>query len=243
MLAVGASAFALSALATASASATVPVFRTVNGTFPMKIAATSKEPVKFEYRGAGTVLMSCTGSSLEGEIPTVGVVTSQVVSKVVEKFTGCILGGKEAWRCGNVETGTVETKPLKGTLGWVNRESHEHPAGLELEGEAAPAPGEEPLLAEFTCTVPGGVKISAVGHLIGQVNAKLNTKSSTLPIIYSTMGGKQAITGFEGGMTGQQLEFAKEVVGLAAGDVLTGVGGGCLKDSAGGCTEIEIAEK
>jgi hypothetical protein len=221
--------------AVASASATEPYFKLTKGSFPATFEVRDTEAVTLEYAAGDK--FNCTGMTATGEI--VGSAefehkVSNEMRKVVEKFEGCKVALRD---CGSA--GTVESKPLKGTLGYVEKGSLQ-PAGLELEGEAKPESGEQPLFASFACPELEGPELR--GHLIGLLEARINEKKASMNLVYTQEHGNQGITNFEGGPSKQQLQAklfgGTENVGIVAKEDITS-----LKNSAKESTELEVVEQ
>jgi hypothetical protein len=99
------------------------------------------DPTKF--------FVECSNETNVGEA-----VSKNQVGNVHVTFTGCTL--LEAYACnssGKAE-GEIETSPLKGKLGWINKSAKE--VGVLLE----PAAGKHAAFAEFVC---GGILATDVG--------------------------------------------------------------------------------
>ena len=180
---------ALSAITASSAAAALPEFQSSTG-YPYKFSGIAGK-VNGEFEGGLT--LTCEKASLSGEFTN-----QKELAKVVETFTHC-----ESIFIGDCPT--VTTKSLKGHIAYINKT--EHRVGLELEGEGG---GAEPTWAEF----PGGSDCNTSvikGHLIGELNAPINKEGEKeFNLRYIANKGIQAINGFEGGPTGQQLRLVFE---------------------------------
>jgi hypothetical protein len=178
---------------------------------------TGKFPVKFSDTSQGAPIITASGKGFEpscGKETIVGqVANATTINKVVITLTECQLRGVA---CGNVGTSTIETVPLKGMLGYLNRTTEE--VGLKLQPESGT------LWAEFICHTVGGEKVEIEGSLIGYLNPHFNEKRSSLQPYYGASVGKQEIVGFEGGATGQQLHvnwpYGYETLGFEKEDSL-----------------------
>lgn len=166
-------AFALSAVAAASASATLPEF--------------SNYPVKFESKSGKSILeaskekIECTKDTNKGEI------TGPKTDVVVVTFEGCTTASGLV-ECGT--KGTIKTNELESELGYINAANKE--VGLSLKPKTSGG-----LFAEFECA---GVKIKVKGSIIGKITP-VNTLTSTFELVFKCVSGKQEIEKFEGGLT------------------------------------------
>ncbi len=190
---------ALSAIPVAGAWAAEPEFEVTKGTFPVAMnSAGNVNGFSFETSRQGEGVVCATAS------PN-GVVTGPKSLSMEERYAKCkVTFAGVGGECGSAEVGIFTA--LKGTIGYVNKSTQ--PVGVELEGKETVKSGEEPIFAEFTCTVLGvHFKMQLRGHLIGSTPAKLVEEFEGLHIVYGGTKGKQEITGFEGGPTGQQLKW------------------------------------
>lgn len=172
---------AVSAVASANASAALPEFLPTSG---VKIIgkATSKAILQTV---AGTKV-ECSGGSSEGEISG-----AKTVTKVKITFTGCKASG---FACETEKAGkeTIVTHEITGTLGYINKATPE--VGILFATTKA---GD--FFTEFNCA-GGIVKNKVLGSVIcpiGEVNKSL--EKFTLKC--AQKAGVQIPTKFEGGET------------------------------------------
>jgi len=161
---------------------------------------TTKGGGSFKYLWAGGGEMECESAKATGEI-----VNKTTVEKVVvtaHKCTSEVLFGFGRKTCSNNSEGNLVTEPLKGHIGYIESPNLHNKVGLELEGEAAPGHGEEPLYAMFHCTSYFGFHIR--GHLIGLIVSELNKQLTVFQIEYNSALGEQSPNTMEG-LTKQQL--------------------------------------
>lgn len=170
--------FAFGALASASASATLPEFKVPGAKYPVTFTGASGA-VHLEVRGIGSY--TCTSSSITGEI-----VGPKEIAKVVAKFVGpsgcsgfCNQSGHESF---------WETKELKGRIDYLSKSTEGNRVGLLLEAVAEPI---------ATCTTIGGPGTKLQGSIIGELGpTRAETKSYELH--YEKIEAKQNWLHFEG---------------------------------------------
>ncbi|HXB14243.1 MAG TPA: hypothetical protein VNV44_00735 [Solirubrobacteraceae bacterium] len=126
--------------------------------------------------------IECKKSTATGEL------TSATQGNTVVVFQECETSGK---KCGNVSAGTIETKKLITTVGWINKAKGE--AGVDFIGSAGE--GVKGSEAEFECE---GIAIQVKGSVIGK-EPKTNVMSETGEAVLNGLGGKQEIEKFETG--------------------------------------------
>jgi len=170
--------FAMSALASASASAALPEFvPTYKG--GNKLTG-SNGKVGFNLEQFGDV--ECSANSATGSISG-----PKEISNLVIKFSGCGGEGRSALLCGE----KWETKPLTGTLGFLSKANKE--VGLLLKSATGP-------VAECQTTYKQKILGSVIGSII-QLHAK------TFRLTFETNGWKQQLTKFEGEELTHTLEW------------------------------------
>jgi hypothetical protein len=159
--------FAMTAVA-ASAKKTAP-------TGPAPLTATSGLS---KLSSVGLPEIECKKATSTGELnsPTQGTNTTT--------FTECESSGK---KCGNVSPGTIKTKELVSTIGYINKAKEE--VGVDF------TPKTGTVLAEFECE---GIGIKTEGSVIGK-DTPVNKMGTTAVVNLVGAGGKQEIEKFEGG--------------------------------------------
>lgn len=164
--------FAVSAVASASASAALPEF--VPST---KQTFTSTSGVSTLAAGAFTI--TCEKDTNAGEITG-----AKTVGKVVVKFTKCTIKVLFTFECKSkgAANGEIVTNALKGTLGYI--EGYGSGVGLKLEPETA----SEYTNGEIECA--GSNKVKVTGAVIGEVTP-INTSSTKGELIFKRTGTKQ----------------------------------------------------
>jgi|SRR5271166_944851 len=122
------------------------------------------------------------------DVGTADAGTPATWSKVVATLTGCT---SESQSCTSAAApvGTIVTSALKGTLGYLSKESHE--VGVDLSPEA----GMD--LAVFSC---GGLEFDVAGSVIADQTGDINAFSKSSSEVFAVTGeGLQSVTSFEGG--------------------------------------------
>lgn len=183
--------FTLGALASASASAASPEFRTRHVTFTAKSG-----PVTFTRSGAGS--MECgKGVTLNGEI------TGTTTVSATLDLLGCSGGGQI---CRNNAGGeaVIESEPLTGTLGYLRRNPLK--VGLEL-GHAKFEAGKPSTFAKFTCS---GFAVELKGLLVGSLTP-IDLKTNKFELSFAQSGGIQEFNRFSGAPAGEQLSWHQGV--------------------------------
>jgi hypothetical protein len=198
MLVVLIGALALAAVASASASATLPEFQQGGKALAKTVKLTGKGGAVI-FASKNKAEWTCGGSSLTGE--TSG---ASDVANIVVKFTGCTLGGVKITHCtspGAEEEEMISTQ-LSGRLGYINKKTEY--AGLLLE----PPTGK--LIAECSSQQ----KTPAVelrGSVIGRITP-VNKETTKFTLTYAVSGAteryKQEPTHFEGEEVIHTLETA-----------------------------------
>lgn len=166
-----AAVLALSAVSVASASALPEFVPSTKQTF------TSVSGAGELVSGGSTI--KCTADTNTGEITG-----ANTVGKVVVKFTKCTVKILFTFPCKTKNAPNAEeiiTKPLVGTLGYINKA--EKTVGLKLKPEA----GEEYTEGEIECA---GQNIRVKGAVIGKVTP-VNTSSTTGTLTFTNSGTKQ----------------------------------------------------
>jgi hypothetical protein len=183
-------AFAMSALATASASAVGPVFlfsgsakefssKSEAGELVQKASATSEEN--------GSVV-KCEKDSDLGEIE--GATDTDKVTNVLVVFSGCtasVLAKTFTCTTSGQATGVIKTNQLEGQLGYISES--EKTVGLVLKPKS-PAT----LFAEFNCTRTGEtLSIKVRGEIIGEIGKvnKLIEPGGHFTLTYATNATKK----------------------------------------------------
>ncbi len=126
--------------------------------------------------------IECKKSTAEGAL------TSATHGEVTVTFSECETNGK---KCGNVSAGTIKTKLLETTTGWINKTKGE--PGVDFIGKAGGTTGKG-AEAEFECE---GLAVSVKGSVIGK-STPSNVMSTTGETILNGTGGKQEVEKFEG---------------------------------------------
>jgi hypothetical protein len=171
-------AFALSAVAVASASAALPEFE---GPFPNKVKTGTSGAGTLETKGGSKI--TCTSDTFVGEVNA-----AKEVKKVVVTFKGCettILGIKVKCNTAGQAAGVVVTEPIHGTLGYTAKPK----TGLDLEPEVGTT------FATLEC---GGTKVTVKGDVVCEVSPT-NVKTAKFKITCKQTKGVQEWTKLEGG--------------------------------------------
>ncbi len=134
----------------------------------------------------------------------VGQLTSATKGEVTVTFKECATEGK---KCGNVSPGTVETKLLETTVGWINKAGGE--AGVDFIGKVGgeTTKGAE---AEFECE---GLSVAVKGSVIGR-STPLNTSATEGKVTLVGSKGNQEVEKFEGGVKDTLLTEASLAPGV-----------------------------
>ncbi|MBA3809375.1 MAG: hypothetical protein H0X28_13435 [Solirubrobacterales bacterium] len=172
--------FALSALASASASAatctTKPCF---TGPYPNTFTTTSGAGT---LETAGGTKVKCTSDSTEG-----GEVTGEKTDKVKAViFKGCESSGFKCNTSG-AAAGEIKTNELESTLGYINKTTKT--VGIDLQ----PKGGGN--FATFECTA--FVKVTVKGSIIGTITP-INTETTKYKLVFKQTKGKQETQNLEG---------------------------------------------
>jgi hypothetical protein len=164
--------------------------------FAMAVASASaaklvvKGPAPFTA-SSGVSKLSSTEIIPEIECKTstaAGQLTSATKGEVTVTFHECATEGK---KCGNVSPGTIQTKLLETTVGWVNKAKGE--AGVDFIGKAG---GETTKGAEveFGCE---GLEVAVKGSVIGK-STPTNVMATEGKVTLVGTKAKQEIQNFEG---------------------------------------------
>jgi hypothetical protein len=168
---------ALSAVASATASATLPEFSPASGV-TLKGKAVGNAILETK---SGTKV-KCTGGSSGGEVTA-----EKTVSKVKIIFTGCESSGFKCKTPG-AASGELVTEELTGTLGYISK------AGKEVGILFKPTSGTK--FIEFEC-VGGIVKTQVTGSVICPIKP-VNTKTTKFTLLCKQTKGVQSPLKFEG---------------------------------------------
>ncbi|HXB14246.1 MAG TPA: hypothetical protein VNV44_00750 [Solirubrobacteraceae bacterium] len=117
-----------------------------------------------------------------------GQLTSATHGEVTVTFEECETNGK---KCGNISPGTIETKLLETTVGWISKAKGE--VGVDFIGKAGGTTGKG-AEAEFECE---GLAVSVKGSAIGK-SVPLNVMATTGEVVLNGAGGKQEVEKLEG---------------------------------------------
>jgi len=134
----------------------------------------------------------------------VGQLTSATKGEVTVTFSEC---ATEAKKCGNVKPGTIETKLLETTVGWINKAKGE--AGVDFIGKVGGEKGKG-AEAEFECE---GLAVAVKGSVIGK-STPTNVMSTEGKVTLIGAKGKQEIEKFEGGLKDTLLTEASLAPGV-----------------------------
>jgi len=185
MLVAFLAAFAVVALASASASAALPEFH--GAKFPVTFTGTSGSVTLRERYGGSYI---CVGSSITGEI-----VGPKELAKVVIKFKENAVSGDCHGFCEQPGVkGGWETKELKGRIGYLSKQSKL--VGLLLEPVAQPV---------AKCEQLGVGPTTIQGSIIGQIGPVLRS-SKAYELRFAQLNGVQELTRFEGEEVTHNLE-------------------------------------
>jgi hypothetical protein len=144
----------------------------------------------------------------------VGSLTSATKGEVTVTFKACETQGK---KCGNTEAGTIQTKLLETTVGWINKAKGE--AGVDFIGKVGgeKTKGAE---AEFECE---GLSVAVKGSVIGR-STPTNTMSTEGKVTLIGKNGEQEIEKFEGGLKDTLITEASSIPGVEAPSAQNQVG-------------------
>jgi len=132
-----------------------------------------------------------------------GTLTTATKGEVQVTFHECAEEGK---KCGNISAGTIQTKPLETTVGWINKSSGQ--AGVDFIGKTGEnTTGSE---AEFECE---GLSVKVKGSVIGK-STPTNTMATEGKVTLIGSKGKQEIEKFEGGLKDTLLTEASLAPGI-----------------------------
>jgi hypothetical protein len=195
-------AFAIAAVASASASAALPEF---GGPFPKPFTSKSKKSTFETVKGTK---VTCTVDTNAGEI------TGPKTGTVTVRFTGCRSSGLPCQSKGAAPEEIV-TNVLSMTLGYISKAKKE--VGIDLS-----SPTGAPLV-EFECA---GFPVQIRGSVIGRITPVNKKVTPPKPFLlkFAQTGGKQKITKFEAGpISVLEGSFGGpfEEVGFASTDELT----------------------
>jgi hypothetical protein len=194
-------AFAISAVASVTASAFTPEFyaKAAVGTTVGPIPFTGTLGAAF-LEGKGGVKITCLAGSAKGEVTSATTTKNNTTT-----FTGCETGG---FPCENAGAGTIKTETLEGTLGAVAAKKD----GIRLYNESTKKGGQ---LAAFECA-GGAVKVVVKGSVIAEATGASGTSialgklpASTHDLTFTEVKGIQKYTKFlagEGEAGTEQLE-------------------------------------
>jgi hypothetical protein len=187
---------ALSALATATASAALPEFVPTAGKFPVKFTDTS---------GAGTLetvgghKVTCKADSSTGEF------TGAKTNKETFIFTGCESLGFKCNSAG-AAAGEIRTNAIASLLVYINKAKKE--VGMDLSPEVVGG-----LFAEFSC---GGVETLKVrGSVIAPVTKVNTAKQASFKLTAKASKGVQKPTEYEN-EAGKKVKDILETEGAGA---------------------------
>jgi hypothetical protein len=201
-------AFAMSALATASASAVGPVFlfsgskkefssKSGKGELVQKASATSEENGSVVKCESDTDLGEIEGATDTDKVTNVLVVFAGCTATVLAKTFTCTTTGQAS--------GVIKTNQLEGQLGYINES--EKTVGLVLKPKS-PAT----LFAEFNCTRTGEtISIKVKGEIIGEIT----------PVNKLVEPGGSFILGYTPNATKKWLQVPNELKVL--GELKTGL--------------------
>ena len=127
--------------------------------------------------------VECSGATDTGEI------TGPKTDVDTVTFTNCLSEGFSCNSAGD-PSGTIKTKELETTIGWVNKAKGE--VGTDFAGK-----GGGPS-AIFGC-VFGLVEYEVDGSVIGVTTGNINVMSATSTTTFTETAGKQTVEYFEGG--------------------------------------------
>lgn len=122
--------------------------------------------------------LKCSSDVISGKITG-----PKTVGNVVITFSRCKEAAHSA-ECQNQGPGVIRTNPLKGKIGYLNKE--ETKVGLALEPEGAAGT----LFASFTCHFSSGINWEVKKQVIGELET-LNTMSLTNKLVFAQSGGVQ----------------------------------------------------
>jgi hypothetical protein len=120
----------------------------------------------------------------------VGQLTSATKGEATVTFGECATEGK---KCGNVSAGTIETKLLETTIGWINKAGNQ--AGVDFIGKAG-GQGTKGAEVEFSCE---GLTVAVKGSVIGKSTPN-NVMATEGKVTVIGSHGKQEVEKFEGGL-------------------------------------------
>jgi hypothetical protein len=194
--------FALSALGASAASAVEPEYILANESLTK--FTSSQIGASSILENTAKTQVSCTGQTGKGEVTP----KTNKASKIVVTFTGCASGVTKCQTKGLAE-GTIETKALKGELGYIKKEPTKE-VGLDLEPET----GTE--FANFEC----GSKFltnNATGSVDGRIEP-INTPTTSFTVKFKCpTSGMQEITSLEiGGLKDSEDFLTSELLGTKA---------------------------
>jgi hypothetical protein len=164
--------------------------------FAMAVASASAAKIVIKGPAPFTASSGLSKLSTEG-LPEIecktssatGSLTSATKGEVTVTFHECATEGK---KCGNVSAGTIQTKPLETTVGWINKAKGE--AGVDFIGKTGETTnGSE---AEFECE---GLAVKVKGSVIGK-STPTNVMATEGKVTLVGKNGKQEIEKFEGGL-------------------------------------------
>jgi len=181
-----------SALATASASAAKPEFKSPGG-FPVKFNATSGAG-KLETVGAGGTVrtVTCKSDTASGEIT--GAKTAKNIVVVFKECTA--VEGSIMANCGTITTNKLTAEP-----NYLTNPNSASEVGLDLKPESGTQ------FAEFKCTAGiFTVTLKVTGSVVGKITPT-NTLTKSYSLVFAQTKGKQKYEGYFVGST-----FTKDVL-------------------------------
>jgi len=210
-----------SALATASASAAKPEFKSPGG-FPVKFTATSGAG-KLETAGVDGVhrTVTCKSDTASGEIT--GAKTAKAIVVVFKECSAVESG--ITFNCGTITTNKLTAEPNYLTNPAVAGE-----VGLDLKPEA----GNE--FAKFTCTAGFlSETLTVTGSVVGKITPT-NKLTKTYALTFAQTAGKQRYEGYFVGAT-----FTKDILETAgAGAHIFGPEQSAIEGTESITTEKEV---
>jgi hypothetical protein len=184
--------FAISAAASASASAELPEFVPENGQFEKRFTSKSTEAY---IEASGERVVICRGSENAGTLHLPKLLSVHV------RFFGCVSPGLGA-TCQNAgEPGVIVTKQLKGTVGYINKLTKE--VGLSLTPPVAGGALTQFKCAGVTVKVGEGKLIEGGKEGGDSVIGKLgptNLSRTKYGVEFHCMGGRQEVESLELGL-------------------------------------------
>jgi hypothetical protein len=187
--------FALSAIASATASAAAPEFLNAKKEVPLKAKFTA-ETGAYTFNVEKEIVITCAANTYSGEITG-----AKTVGGIKLILTGCKASEKKGTPCtihsAGAKAGEIVTSALKGTLGKVAKAE----APSEVGEALLPAVGNTWTEVESVCLRPGLVKIE--GTVIGEIpSSSIKMQKDNFELVDACESAHpywQLIAGFEGG--------------------------------------------